>query len=271
MPSQRMLSVRVRLWLNQDAGGQSQSQQTWQVRHSSSSSSSSTNRNSTSYSGLGGAVCVNERGWASCTAGLLGVLGLVDASAAWTDCCAVLCAVCCLVTGRGTDILLGGNPDYMARLKLREMLMPAVVSQVRCCCCCSAHLSALRLGRGHFHCSSHLACCLASRIASVPIHAGMSCCTLHYYTKSGGIHRHHLLPQTDMDDDAYARSRAGRTRVRSFAADPSLFPCEVRPDSCSGQRAPFCRLPWTCRNATRDCCWMCKLPKSICVGGGSSG
>lgn len=34
--------------------------------------------------------------------------------------------------------------------------------------------------------------------------------------------------QTEMDDDAYARSRTGRAKVRSFAADPSLFPCEVR-------------------------------------------
>ena len=34
------------------------------------------------------------------------------------------------MAGRGTDILLGGNPDFMARLKLREMLMPRVVSQV---------------------------------------------------------------------------------------------------------------------------------------------
>ncbi|GFH27523.1 seca_motor_dead domain-containing protein [Haematococcus lacustris] len=34
------------------------------------------------------------------------------------------------MAGRGTDILLGGNPDYMARLKLRELLMPQVVSQV---------------------------------------------------------------------------------------------------------------------------------------------
>lgn len=33
------------------------------------------------------------------------------------------------MAGRGTDILLGGNPDYMARLKLRELLMPEVVSQ----------------------------------------------------------------------------------------------------------------------------------------------
>ena len=33
------------------------------------------------------------------------------------------------MAGRGTDILLGGNPDYMARLKLREMLMPEIVSQ----------------------------------------------------------------------------------------------------------------------------------------------
>jgi preprotein translocase subunit SecA len=41
------------------------------------------------------------------------------------------------MAGRGTDILLGGNPDFMARLKLRELLMPEVVSQVRmsfvCC------------------------------------------------------------------------------------------------------------------------------------------
>ena len=34
------------------------------------------------------------------------------------------------MAGRGTDILLGGNAEYMARLKLREALMPAVVSQV---------------------------------------------------------------------------------------------------------------------------------------------
>lgn len=34
------------------------------------------------------------------------------------------------MAGRGTDILLGGNPDYMARLKLREMLMPEVVTVV---------------------------------------------------------------------------------------------------------------------------------------------
>lgn len=75
------------------------------------------------------------------------------------------------MAGRGTDILLGGNPDYMARLKLREMLMPAVVSQ------------------------------------------------------------------TDMDDDAYARSRAGRTRVRSFAADPSLFPCELSESTLAAARS----------------------------------
>ncbi|EFJ50912.1 hypothetical protein VOLCADRAFT_57571 [Volvox carteri f. nagariensis] len=41
------------------------------------------------------------------------------------------------MAGRGTDILLGGNADYMARLKLREMLMPEVrgekgVRGVRC-------------------------------------------------------------------------------------------------------------------------------------------
>lgn len=34
------------------------------------------------------------------------------------------------MAGRGTDIILGGNPEFMARLKLREMLMPGVVSQV---------------------------------------------------------------------------------------------------------------------------------------------
>ncbi len=31
------------------------------------------------------------------------------------------------MAGRGTDIILGGNPDYMARLKLREALMPRIV------------------------------------------------------------------------------------------------------------------------------------------------
>lgn len=36
-----------------------------------------------------------------------------------------------LVTG--TDILLGGNPGYMARLKLQELLFPEVVSQGEAC------------------------------------------------------------------------------------------------------------------------------------------
>ncbi|CAO2826694.1 unnamed protein product [Amaranthus hypochondriacus] len=31
------------------------------------------------------------------------------------------------MAGRGTDIILGGNPEFMARLKIREMLMPKVV------------------------------------------------------------------------------------------------------------------------------------------------
>ena len=31
------------------------------------------------------------------------------------------------MAGRGTDIILGGNADYMARLKLREYLMPKIV------------------------------------------------------------------------------------------------------------------------------------------------
>lgn len=34
------------------------------------------------------------------------------------------------MAGRGTDILLGGNPEFMARLKLREMLLPKVVNLV---------------------------------------------------------------------------------------------------------------------------------------------
>lgn len=28
------------------------------------------------------------------------------------------------MAGRGTDIILGGNAEYMAKLKLREILMP---------------------------------------------------------------------------------------------------------------------------------------------------
>ena len=31
------------------------------------------------------------------------------------------------MAGRGTDIILGGNAEYMARLKVREYLMPRVV------------------------------------------------------------------------------------------------------------------------------------------------
>ena len=34
------------------------------------------------------------------------------------------------MAGRGTDILLGGNPEFMARLRLREALLPSVVSLV---------------------------------------------------------------------------------------------------------------------------------------------
>jgi len=32
------------------------------------------------------------------------------------------------MAGRGTDILLGGNPEYMARLKVREKIMPLIVN-----------------------------------------------------------------------------------------------------------------------------------------------
>ena len=31
------------------------------------------------------------------------------------------------MAGRGTDIILGGNSDYMARLKVREVLLPRLV------------------------------------------------------------------------------------------------------------------------------------------------
>ena len=31
------------------------------------------------------------------------------------------------MAGRGTDIILGGNSDYMSRLKLREVLLPRLV------------------------------------------------------------------------------------------------------------------------------------------------
>ena len=31
------------------------------------------------------------------------------------------------MAGRGTDIILGGNSDYMARLSLREVLLPRLV------------------------------------------------------------------------------------------------------------------------------------------------
>ena len=31
------------------------------------------------------------------------------------------------MAGRGTDIILGGNSDYMARLKLKEILNPLLV------------------------------------------------------------------------------------------------------------------------------------------------
>jgi preprotein translocase subunit SecA len=34
------------------------------------------------------------------------------------------------MAGRGTDIILGGNAEFMARLKLREFLFPKVVSLV---------------------------------------------------------------------------------------------------------------------------------------------
>jgi hypothetical protein len=38
------------------------------------------------------------------------------------------------MAGRGTDILLGGNSEYMARLKLRENLLPKVIKCRGLCC-----------------------------------------------------------------------------------------------------------------------------------------
>ncbi len=35
------------------------------------------------------------------------------------------------MAGRGTDIILGGNTDYMARLKVREVLLPRWCAQKR--------------------------------------------------------------------------------------------------------------------------------------------
>ncbi|KAH9313109.1 hypothetical protein KI387_028144, partial [Taxus chinensis] len=34
------------------------------------------------------------------------------------------------MAGRGTDIILGGNAEFMARLKLRELLMPRIVNTI---------------------------------------------------------------------------------------------------------------------------------------------
>jgi len=34
------------------------------------------------------------------------------------------------MAGRGTDIILGGNSDYMARLKLKEILIPLLVKPI---------------------------------------------------------------------------------------------------------------------------------------------
>ncbi|KAG1669742.1 hypothetical protein FOA52_001571 [Chlamydomonas sp. UWO 241] len=70
------------------------------------------------------------------------------------------------MAGRGTDILLGGNPDYMARLKLREMLMPLIVSQAE-------------------------------------------------------------------DEQRIMKGRDGKTQLRSWAANPELFPCELSEASCA--------------------------------------
>ncbi|PNW75221.1 hypothetical protein CHLRE_12g517900v5 [Chlamydomonas reinhardtii] len=71
------------------------------------------------------------------------------------------------MAGRGTDILLGGNADYMARLKLREMLMPEVVTIV------------------------------------------------------------------EDDNNPFRVGKDGKARVRNWAANPSLFPCELSANTMS--------------------------------------
>ena len=70
------------------------------------------------------------------------------------------------MAGRGTDILLGGNPEYMARLKLREMLMPEVVSQAE-------------------------------------------------------------------EENRYQKGRDGKINLKSWAASPELFPCQLTESAVS--------------------------------------
>eukprot|EP00798_Chlamydomonas_sp_ICE-L_P023574 gene23574-9099_t len=69
------------------------------------------------------------------------------------------------MAGRGTDILLGGNAEYMARLKLREYLMPEVVSPL------------------------------------------------------------------EEDDNPRMKTKDGKPRIRNWMANPSLFPCELTPET----------------------------------------
>ena len=83
------------------------------------------------------------------------------------------------MAGRGTDILLGGNAEYMARLKLREALMPAVVSQVE----------------------------------NLEAAAG----------KGGG--KEAKKKQQQQVQQVATRARP----VKSWAASPDLFPCELSP------------------------------------------
>lgn len=99
----------------------------------------------------------------------------------------------------GTDILLGGNPDYMARLKLREMLMPEVVSQGRC----TPGVNIADCGHPVVDCGFTL--------------------DLLQYLKYITC----LALAVDVDDRAFARARDGRVRVRSWAANPDLFPCQL--------------------------------------------
>jgi preprotein translocase subunit SecA len=67
------------------------------------------------------------------------------------------------MAGRGTDILLGGNPDFMARLKLREMLMPEIVSQVWYACPAVLNGDSMSLVEGQV-----LSGCLGRLMMAVP-------------------------------------------------------------------------------------------------------
>ncbi len=103
----------------------------------------------------------------------------------------------------GTDILLGGNPDYMARLKLRELLMPEVVSQGAPGAPPGgpAFSAAVDVGGGR------------ARRAQTPARVVLACRV--------------VLGAAVEQDGAWTKTRDGKARVRTWAANPELFPCEL--------------------------------------------